>query len=112
MVQENCQKKFEVILLRPPLLLNLHLLVPVTSFTTSGSQVSQSQCSWHCSCVESILSYEADTWNMKKELQHRLDGTYTSSGEGTDHLKAQVKYQRIDFTEIFHQSLPFLLNVE
>lgn len=28
-------------------------------------------------CVESILLYGAETWTMKKELQDRLDGTYT-----------------------------------
>ena len=28
-------------------------------------------------CVESILLYGAETWTMKRELQDRLDGTYT-----------------------------------
>lgn len=28
-------------------------------------------------CIESILLYGSETWTMKKELQDRLDGTYT-----------------------------------
>ena len=28
-------------------------------------------------CVESVLLYGSETWTMKKELQDRLDGTYT-----------------------------------
>ena len=28
-------------------------------------------------CVESILLYGSETWTMKKDLQDRLDGTYT-----------------------------------
>ena len=28
-------------------------------------------------CVESILLYGSETWTVKKDLQDRLDGTYT-----------------------------------
>ena len=64
-------------------------------------------------CVESILLYGAETWTMKKELQDRLDGTYTIGflwGCRTSHgVSIQPKNRS---TETFHLSLLLLLDVE
>ena len=38
---------------------------------------NKTKISFFKACVESILLYGSETWTMKKELQDRLDGTYT-----------------------------------
>ena len=42
-----------------------------------SSIAKSTKLSFFRTCVESILLYGAETWTMKKELQDRLDGTYT-----------------------------------
>jgi hypothetical protein len=62
-------------------------------------------------CIESILLYGSETWTMKKDLQGRLDGTYTRLLMRVQNISWRVNINPKQTSKmLFDQSPPSLLN--